>query len=119
MWLSLSASMKLGMWDPKTEKITEYDLPMEYGHPYGCAVDQNDTVWYTDFFSMFVAGFDPDTETYTVYPQPSEGPRADVRSIAVGPDGNIWFTDIRYNKVTKLDPDGLAHIGQSTNVSRR
>ena len=120
MWLSLSASMKLGMWDPKTEKITEYDLPMEYGHPYGCAVDQDDTVWYTDFFSMFVAGFDSDTKTYTVYPQPSEGPRADVRSVAVGPNGNIWFTDIRYNKVTKLDPHGLAHISPTeTNVSRR
>jgi len=104
VWLTEQGSNKLGRWDPKTQKVTEYQdayLPDKEGFENGGSkhtvrFDPGGNVWSTGYP---LSRLDPETGKYT-----------DFWSVAghtygLEPDkeGNIWFTNPGTGQIGKAD----------------
>jgi virginiamycin B lyase len=96
VWLTEQGSNKLGKWDPKTQKITEYQD--DWGkHTVGIGADGE--VWSTGGLTRF----DPKTETFTHI---ADVPNA--YGISVDQGGNIWFAELRRDgRIGKVDAKTL------------
>jgi virginiamycin B lyase len=79
--------------------ITEFSLPSGYSSPYKIAVDANGTPWVTAYAVVgagipiapavvhFASG-----GTATAYTFGAQGGQAEIGDIAIGSDGNPWFS---------------------------
>src|SRR5712671_2169461 len=96
VWLTEQGSNKLGKWDPKTQKITEYQD--DWGK-HTIRVDASGQVWSTGGLTRF----DPKYGTFTHIP---EVPNA--YGIALDKDGNTWFAELRRDgRIGKVDAKTL------------
>ena len=82
----------LGVLDQTTGRSKEYVVPRQQARPYDVAEDPSGLIWSADAGGRFAAiwSFDPDDETFTVYPKPQ--PEADSPKIQVTQDGAVWFS---------------------------
>jgi len=96
VWLTEQGSNKLGKWDPKTQKITEYQ---DSWGKHTIRVAPDGMVWSTGGLSRF----DPKTEQFTHIP---EVPSA--YGIALDKDSNVWFAELRADgRIGKVDAKTL------------
>src|SRR5215471_9595872 len=96
VWLTQQGSNKLAKWDPKTEKITEYQD--DWGK-HTAKVAPDGMVWSTGGLTRF----DPKTEKFTHIP---EVPSA--YGIALDKDSNVWFAELRPDgRIGKVDAKTL------------
>ena len=103
VWLTEQGPNKLGKWDPKTQKITEYQdriLPgmegdEDGGSKHTLRFDPSGRVWSS---GMPLSRFDPETEKYTEFDEVET-------AYDVKPDknGDVWFTSPQSNKIGKVD----------------
>jgi virginiamycin B lyase len=92
VWLTEQGSNKLGKWDPKTQKVTEYQD--DWGK-HTARVEANGQVWSTGGLTRF----DPKTETFVHI---ADVPNA--YGIAVDQTGNVWFAELRRDgRIGKVD----------------
>lgn len=104
VWLAEQGPNKLGRWDPKTQKITEYQdayLPGKEGQENGGSkhtvrFDPNGNVWATGYP---LSRFDPETKKFTDF----WGMADHTYGLEPDKDGNIWFTDPGLGKIGKAD----------------
>jgi streptogramin lyase len=75
----------LGRIDRKTGGMTEFTIPIEYGHPYDVRPDAEDNIWVAQ--DNYLAKFDPKTLSFTIYPMPE---RTDEIKLEVTLDGAVW-----------------------------
>ena len=102
VWFTQQASNKLGMWDPATQKITEYQDAYQPGKEgieaggskHTVRVDASGQVWSS---GLPLTRFDPKTEKFRRY--------ENARAYDVNPDneGNIWFTSYQESKIGRGD----------------
>ena len=78
---------KLGRYNPQSRTWDEWALPGSNPQPYAVYVDEDDTVWVTDFGADAVVAFDPRTEQFESYANPT--PTAEVRQL-LGRTGEVW-----------------------------
>ena len=78
---------KLGRYNPQSGRWDEWTLPGANPQPYAVYVDDDDTVWITDFGADAVVAFDPRTEQFESYPNPTQA--AEVRQL-LGRPGEVW-----------------------------
>jgi virginiamycin B lyase len=97
VWLAQQGSDKLGRWDPKTERITEYQDTVR---KHTIRVDpKTGHVWSTGALTRF----DPKTEKFDHIP---EVPTS--YGIALDAQGNAWFTELLPNgKIGVVDAKTL------------
>lgn len=93
--------------DPRTGKTTGYathaSFPHPYGpEPYGLAIDQKGTIWFTELYSGKLAKIDPKTGKMTEYAVPN--PEAGPRRLDVDSKGTLWFTECFTGQIAKFDP---------------
>jgi virginiamycin B lyase len=62
---------KVAIFDPKTEKFTEYSMP-PFTFPYRSAIDKNGEIWTGGMHTDRAVRFDPKTGTTAEYLMPSE-----------------------------------------------
>jgi len=62
---------KVALFDPKTEKFTEYSLP-EYTYPYRANFDKNGEIWTSTMSTDRVVRLDPKTGQTVQYLMPSD-----------------------------------------------
>jgi virginiamycin B lyase len=92
VWLTEQGSNKLGKWDPKTQKITEYQD--DWGK-HTARVEANGQVWSTGGLTRF----DPKTETFVHI---ADVPNA--YGITLDQTGNVWFAELRRDgRIGKVD----------------
>ncbi len=65
----------------------EWPLPGTNPQAYAVYVDELDAVWLTEFTADVIVRFDPETETFTIFP-PESAPSA-VRQLH-GREGEVW-----------------------------
>ena len=106
VWLTEQGSDKLGVWDPKTKQITEYQdrrIPGEKAYAAGSKhtlrFDRDGNVWFS---GRPLGKFDPKTNEYTDITEVKAA--YDVKE---GPDGTIWFTKTDTNQFGTIDPKTL------------
>ena len=64
---------KVAMFDPKTEKFTEYPLP-PYTFPYRAAVDKNGEIWTGGMSTDRIVRYNPKTGQTVEYLMPRRRP---------------------------------------------
>ena len=86
--------------------ITEYDLPNQYIQPHDVILDQNGTVWYSDFGQQFLGKMDAKTGKVTQYPIPvlKPGYSTGTLDLEADKDGKIWIGVMYQANIAKFDP---------------
>ena len=87
-----------------TKYVTEYLIPTECTNPLAITSDYDGNVWFAETNTGNLAKFDPDTETFTEYDNPTwpDGGRSMMWGIDYAPDGSVWFTDETYDSIWKF-----------------
>ena len=87
-----------------TEFIREFSIPTFCTNPLAIVADYDGNLWFTETNTGNLGKFDPVTETFTEYENPTwpEGTRSMMWGIDYGPDGSVWFTDEAYDSVWKF-----------------
>ena len=78
------------MHDPKANTWRTWKLPGVRPQAYAVYVDDQDTVWVSDFGANAVFRFDPASEAFERFGFPREG--AGVRQI-LGRHGEVWLPE--------------------------
>jgi virginiamycin B lyase len=84
------------MFDPASGEWREWPLPGEQPQAYAVYVDDQDIVWLSDFGANALVRFEPASETFTVFPLPSDS--AAVRQI-LGRPGEVWAAESAVDKL--------------------
>jgi len=87
-----------------TNYVNEYVIPTECTNPLAIVSDYDGNVWFAETNTGNLAKFDPTTETFTEYDNPTwpDGGRSMMWGIDYAPDGSVWFTDETYDSVWKF-----------------
>jgi len=87
-----------------TDFVKEYVIPTECTNPLAIVSDYDGNVWFTETNTGNLAKFDPISETFTEYENPTwpPGGRSMMWGIDYAPDGSVWFTDETYDSIWKF-----------------
>ena len=87
-----------------TDYVNEYMIPTECTNPLAIVSDYDGNVWFTETNTGNLGKFNPITETFTEYDNPTwpDGGRSMMWGIDYAPDGSVWFTDETYDSVWKF-----------------
>ena len=87
-----------------TDYVNEYVIPTECTNPLAIVSDYDGNVWFTETNTGNLGKFNPVTETFTEYDNPTwpDGGRSMMWGIDYAPDGSVWFTDETYDSVWKF-----------------
>ncbi len=86
--------------------ITEYDLPSDLDQPHDVIIDDEGTVWYSDFGQMLLGKMDANTGEVTQYTIPTTKPGwpTGTLDLEADRDGNIWVGVMYQANIAKFDP---------------
>ena len=87
-----------------TDYVQEFSIPTPCTNPLAIVTDYDGNVWFTQTNTGKLAKFDPTTETFTEYDNPSwpQGGRSMMWGIDYAPDGSVWYTDETYDSIWKF-----------------
>ena len=87
-----------------TDYVQEYSIPTECSNPLAIVSDYDGNVWFTETNTGNIGKFDPVTETFTEFDNPTwpDGGRSMMWGIDYAPDGSVWFTDETYDSIWKF-----------------
>jgi virginiamycin B lyase len=104
VWFAEQGTNQLGMWDPKTDKITQYqderrpdERPESGGSKHTTRVDPDGYVWST---GIPLSRFDPKTEKFTDY---WDTAHSTYGIMPADKNGIMWFTDVGRGLIGSLD----------------
>ena len=111
-WYASFGEQILGKLDPKTGKVTEYEIPLlKPDAPtgiLGVRFDQDENLWLGMQFQGGIAKFDRKTETFQTWSLPPElnGPHVQINQVSPDRshvDGKVWLQDAGTYTVLRLD----------------
>jgi streptogramin lyase len=94
---------KVSIFDPRTEKFAEYDLPVGT-HPYRADIDKNGEIWASTMHTDRVVRLNPKTRDTTQYLMPSD---TNMRTIFVDNTTTpvtIWVGSNHDHRLVKVEP---------------
>ena len=114
LWVTEHVDSSFDSYNPATTSLVKYWTAQTFGAygfsaslPNGIAVGANGTVWIGEHFGNRIAEFIPSTGTMTEYPVPCCGSAiAGVYSVALAPDGRLWFVEIGGDAIGEVAPVG-------------
>lgn len=103
VWLAEQGPNILGKYDPKTQKIVQYQDPFKTGDDgvkgrgskHTLRLDPAGNVWSS---GVPLTKFDPETEKFTHYPEVPG-----LYDVKPDKNGDVWFAAPVFNKIGKLD----------------
>ncbi|KWT92182.1 virginiamycin B lyase family protein [Candidatus Magnetominusculus xianensis] len=113
MWFTESGASRIGKITP-TGVITEYNLPTTGLWPNGITLGPDGNLWFTESYGNKIGKITP-TGTVTEFSSTKSGNIDDYQiaagsyptGITLGPDGNLWFTEMAANKIGKMTTSGI------------
>ena len=106
IWYSKLYAGKIGMVDPKTLEVTEYDTPMS--GPRRLRFDKYGALWIPSFNEGGLMRFDTNTKKFTTYKLPllASGEYEIPYALNIHPDtGYIWITTNQSDRILSFDPE--------------
>jgi len=87
-----------------TDYVQEFSIPTLCTNPLAVVTDYDGNVWFAETNTGNLGKFDPVTETFTEYDNPTwpNGARSMMWGVDYSPDGSVWFTDESYDSVWKF-----------------
>ena len=89
-----------------TTYVQEFSIPTVCTNPLGITTDYDGNVWFGQTNTGRVAMFDPVTEEFAEYDNPTWplGTRSMMWGMAYAPDGHVWYTDDTYDSLWRFSP---------------
>jgi len=84
--------------------VKEYKIPTDCTQPLAITTDPHGNVWFAETNTGNIAKFDPITETFTEYENPTwpKNARSMMWGMDYSSDGSIWYTDERFDSIWKF-----------------
>ena len=101
---------KIGMLNPFTNEITEWEVPVFAGasqnpEPRGIDIDSNNVLYFAQHNTGFLGSLNPDTNEFKTWKINPTLPFNKPFGIAVDKDNNVWATDLNpQGAVFRLNP---------------
>jgi virginiamycin B lyase len=111
-WYSDFGSQIMGVLDPKTGKVIDYDIPVvRPEQPKGTLdlqLDRDGNLWIAMMYQSAIAKMDRQTRKLTVYPYPKEWLGPTTQASMVAPrfshvDGKVWSNNQETREYYRLD----------------
>ena len=113
LWFTEYGGNEIGMINPTTHAIAEFAVPdRRVRSRSGSRRAPTATSGSPSTTASKIGMINPTTHAITEFPIPTDGSGPD--GITVGPDGNLWFTEINVNTIGMLNPQ----TARSPEVSR-
>lgn len=98
-WVNQTNTNKLARIDPKTGKVTEWDIPGgdRALHPYPTGIDAKGRIWTQTYRDDRLHMFDPKTEKFTTFLMPDKG--NGLRDFFLDKNGVLWAGVFGRNQV--------------------
>ena len=104
LWCGVFHGNRLAMFDPKTQKITEWTMPTAWTRPYDAQFDDKLHAWTAGMDNDFAVRLNTQTGEFTEYLLPG---RTNVRHVEVqksGPLSSLWLGDQHGNTLIRIEP---------------
>jgi streptogramin lyase len=104
VWCGVFHGNRIAMFDPKTEKITEWTVPTEWTRPYDAQFDDKGYVWTAGMDNDLAVRLNTQTGEFTEYLMPHE---TNVRHVEVQKSGafsSMWLGDQHGSTITRIEP---------------
>jgi len=104
VWFAEWRAEKIGMFDTRSEKFREWNVPTPYTAPYDVVLDRNGKVWTAGMNTDRVLRMDLETGEFTEYPLPSQ---TNIRRVFVqdnGPRAVLWVGSNHGASIVKVEP---------------
>jgi len=104
LWCGVFHGNGLAMFDPKTNKITEWKVPTPWTRPYDAQFDDKAYVWTAGMDNDLAVRLNVQTGEFTEYLLPHE---TNVRHVEVQKSGtfsSLWLGDQHGNTIVRVEP---------------
>jgi virginiamycin B lyase len=104
LWCGVFHGNGLAMFDPKTNKITEWKVPTPWTRPYDAQFDDKTYVWTAGMDNDLAVRLNVQTGEFTEYLLPHE---TNVRHVEVQKSGmfsSLWLGDQHGNTIVRVEP---------------
>ena len=104
VWCGVYNGNAFAMFDPKTEKITEWKAPTEWTRPYDAQFDDKTYLWGAGMDSDLAVRMNTQSGEFTEYLLPHE---TNVRHVEVQKSGSLsslWLGDQHGNTLIRVEP---------------
>ena len=104
LWCGVFNGNRVAMFDPKTQKITEWKAPTEWTRPYDAQFDDKTYVWTAGMDNDFAVRLNSQTGEFTEYLLPHE---TNVRHVEVQKSGalsSLWLGDQHGATIIHIEP---------------
>ncbi len=102
LWVTLTASNQIGMYDPSTSQNRTFNVPSPTSVLQGIAVAPDGMIWFAEPGPERLGKLNPAIGNVTEY-SPSVRLLAPIQ-LAVAADGVVWFTDHGTNEFGSFNP---------------
>lgn len=89
VWAVLLGTNKLAAVDPKTLKLSEYNIPAKDARPRRLEITGDGRIWYADYARGFLGLYHPETQSFKEWPLP-EGDDALPYGMALDKHNRVW-----------------------------
>jgi virginiamycin B lyase len=125
VWFAEHGPSALGRFDPATGGLIEIATSRRSGAPttlpYWLVEDAAGNIWFNEHYANRMARLDPLKLTLTEYDVPSRVPLygnvSNALTIAIGPGGNLWFTELSTSRLGLVNGSVLPDISLAGPVS--
>lgn len=102
IWYTKLNGQKVGVIDPKTDQITEYDPPVN--GPRRLDVAPDGIVWVPGYGTGDLARLDPATGEWKVYPLPGDGNGIPYALMVQKTTGDVWICGTGTDTMMRFEP---------------
>jgi len=107
VWFTELLTTKIGVYDPRSNRLREYPVPTNSSGPADLAFDANGMLWFSESYARQVGRFDPQSESFTEYRVGADTASQIVSSpvgIAIDDAHNLWLADHGGNWIAQFNP---------------
>lgn len=104
VWFAQFSANRLAMFDPQTEKITQWEMPTPWTNPYDAMYDDKTYVWTSSMSNDYIVRMNVKTGEFTQYLFPRY---TNVRSVEVDKSAalsSLWVGNTHGAKVLHIEP---------------
>ena len=107
IWFTMEGANKIGSFDTDTETFSLFEVPWQPSNEVrqfgleGILFDSMGMVWFTHSSTNRIGRYDPGTNSFEGFELPT--PNAVPFWLLQDVDGNIWFTELRGDKIGVID----------------
>jgi streptogramin lyase len=104
LWCGVFHGNRMAMFDPKTQKITEWTMPTSWTRPYDAQFDDKTYAWTAGMDNDIAVRLNTQTGELTEYLLPHATNVRHVEVLKTGPLSSLWLGNQHGNTIIKIEP---------------